>query len=50
MDSLRDKAKDALKDDFDEVEFNDALLSSGSVNFEIIEKNIDSYIQEKTEA
>lgn len=50
VDSLRDKAKDALKDDFDEVEFNDALLSSGSVNFEIIEKNIDSYIQEKAEA
>lgn len=42
---LREKAMDALGDRFDEVDFNQALLQAGSVNFDIVEQNIEAYIQ-----
>lgn len=43
---LRKEAKDKLEKDFDDVRFNDALLQSGSVNFDIVKRNIDTYIKE----
>lgn len=43
---LREQAKKALKDSFDDVEFNNALLESGSVNFDLIEQNINTYIKD----
>ena len=44
---LKEKAQDALQEDFDVKEFHEALLQSGSVPFDQVEKNIDSYIQKK---
>ncbi|EOS60001.1 hypothetical protein C815_01854 [Firmicutes bacterium M10-2] len=44
--NLREEAKEALKDSFDDVEFNNALLQSGSVNFDLIQQNIDKYIKD----
>lgn len=43
---LRKEAKDKLEKDFDDVKFNDALLQSGSVNFDIVKRNIDTYMKE----
>ena len=47
INQLRQDAKEQLKDRFDEVDFNNALLSAGSVNFDLIKQNIDQYIQEQ---
>lgn len=44
--NLREEAKEALKDSFEDVEFNNALLQSGSVNFDLIQQNIDKYIKD----
>jgi uncharacterized protein (DUF885 family) len=46
IDKFETQAKEALGDKFDAVEFNDVLLSAGSVNFNIIQENINSYIEE----
>lgn len=45
---LRTQAKNEMGDSFEDIEFNNALLQSGSVNFEIIEKNIQDYIEKKS--
>lgn len=47
INQLRQDAKEQLKDRFDEVDFNNALLSAGSVNFDLVKQNIDQYIQEQ---
>lgn len=44
---LRGKATSALKDQFDEVEFNEVLLTNGARPFEMVEKDVDAYIVEK---
>lgn len=41
---LQDIAKEALGDTYNAVRFNDALLQAGRVNFEIVEQNIQTYI------
>lgn len=41
---LQDIAKEALGDTYNPVRFNDALLQAGRVNFEIVEQNIQTYI------
>ena len=43
--ALREKAEDALGDNFDVLSFNKALLDAGTVHFEIIEQEIDEYIE-----
>ena len=43
--SLREEAEDALGDNFDALSFNQALLDAGTVHFEIIEQEIDEYIE-----
>lgn len=45
---LRNQAKTEMGDSFDDIEFNNALLESGSVNFEIVKKNIQDYIEKKS--
>lgn len=42
---LRQKAQEELGDKFDNVAFNAALLQSGDVNFDIISRSIDQYIE-----
>ena len=42
--NLKEKAKNELKDDFDIVKFNNALLKYGSLNFDIITNNVNQYI------
>ena len=44
--NLRAKAKEELGSDFDTKEFNAALLKYGSVNFDIVARAIDEYIEE----
>lgn len=41
---LKEKAQDALGDDFDNKKFNEALVKSGAVPFSVVERNVDSYI------
>lgn len=41
---LRAKAEDELQGRFNAVEFNNALLSAGNVEFGIVEENIQAYI------
>ena len=48
LDSLRDKVKKALGDSYDNKEFIDTLLKYGVVNFDIIRKNVNTYIAQKT--
>ena len=43
--SLREEAEDALGDNFDALSFNQELLDAGTVHFEIIEQEIDEYIE-----
>jgi len=45
--NLREKAELKLKDKFDPISFNQALLDAGTVHFNIIEKKIDDYIKNK---
>lgn len=42
---LQDIAKESLGDAYDPLRFNDALLQAGRVNFEIVEQNIQTYIE-----
>lgn len=48
LDSLRDKVKKALGDSYDNIEFIDTLLKYGVINFDIIRKNVNTYIAQKT--
>lgn len=48
LDSLRDKVKKTLGDSYDNKEFIDTLLKYGVVNFDIIRKNVNTYIAQKT--
>mgnify|MGYP001038445456 CR=1 FL=1 len=41
----RAEAQEELKDKFNEVEFNQALLKDGNLRFSIVEENIDEYIE-----
>ena len=47
---LREKAKQALDDDFDIKEFHDVVLKYGSVPLELLEQFVDEYIQTKSES
>lgn len=49
INELKQKAKDALKDQFSEVEFHKALLAHSSSTFDVVERSINQYI-EKTKA
>lgn len=42
--TLREKAEEELKDNFDEIKFHDSLLKYGSLNFDIITNNVNEYI------
>lgn len=42
---LKDKAMDSLGDKFDELGFNTALLEGGNAPFEVVEREIDKYIE-----
>lgn len=44
---LRQKAEEALGEQFDIREFHDAVLTNGSVPLNILEANIDAYIADK---
>ena len=44
IDSLRQKAKKELGDKFSNVDFNNALLESGTAYFETVEANVDAYV------
>ncbi len=44
---LYDYAQEELGKDFSDVEFNEALLEAGQVNFEIVERNVNDYIASK---
>ncbi len=46
MKGLRDKAEKALGDKFDPVEFHRVILTTGPCQFDILEKQIDKYIDE----
>ena len=43
---LRDKAKDALGDDFDIKDFYDHMLSFGSIPLNILEEKVDEFIEQ----
>lgn len=43
--ALKDNAKSELKDQFNELEFNKALLSSGNAPFNVVKDNIDDYVK-----
>lgn len=43
--NLKEKAQAALKDNFNDQEFHQALLESGSVPFSIVEQHVDQYIE-----
>lgn len=44
---LRQKAKDALGDDFDIREFHDVILTNGPLPLNVLEEMVDRYISEK---
>ena len=44
VDKLRARAKDALGPKFDVRDFNDAVLETGSVPLDTLEKHIDAWI------
>ena len=43
---LRERAKTSLGDQFDLKKFHNVVLKNGAVPLEILEKNVDAYIQE----
>ncbi len=44
---LRDRAEQALGDDFDIKEFHNLILESGAMPLEILEQVVDDYIAER---
>lgn len=46
IETLRNKAEEALGDKFSEKEFHEALLKSGDTIFDVVERNINQYIEE----
>ena len=44
---LREKAKKALGDKFDIREYHDVVLTKGAVPLEILEQNVNQYIERK---
>lgn len=46
---LYDKAKEALGDRFDSVEYHEALLSCGPAPFDLLEERVDEYIRSTQE-
>lgn len=44
LNDLQTIAKEALGGEYDDVDFNTALLQAGNVNFDIIEENVQDYI------
>ena len=44
---LRENAETALGERFDVKEFNQAILESGTVPFEVVERHVDAYIEAK---
>lgn len=45
--NLETKAKEALNNKFNDKDFHEALLKSGSASFEIVARNVDEYIQKE---
>lgn len=46
IENLKEKAQEALGDQFENKGFNEALLKSGLVSFSVVERNVDAYIEE----
>lgn len=44
---LKENAQNQLNDEFNDKEFHEAILKSGSAPFSIVEKNVQSYIDSK---
>jgi uncharacterized protein (DUF885 family) len=47
FESLQEKASSELGSDFDLTEFHDVVLSTGPCQFDILEQEVDNYIQSK---
>ncbi|HIR52394.1 MAG TPA: DUF885 domain-containing protein [Candidatus Onthovicinus excrementipullorum] len=43
--ALKEKAQDALGDQFQEKAFNEVILKSGTVPFSVVERNVEAYIK-----
>lgn len=46
INEMKDEAEEELGDKFNDVDFNNALLSVGNLKFSIIEENVSDYIRE----
>ena len=46
---FRERAKQALGDDFDEEEFHEVLLTYGPRPFELVEEDLEAYVESKDE-
>ena len=44
---LREEAREALGDEFDIAEFHDAVLANGSVPLDVLEEQVDNYVESK---
>ena len=47
---LRERAQQELGDKFDQREFHDAVLKNGALPLEILEEQINLYVQKKRQA
>lgn len=45
IETLKEKAQEALGDKFEDKAFHEALLKSGNAPFKVVERNIDAYIK-----
>lgn len=45
--NLKEKAQETLEDKFNEKEFNEAILESGTAPFNVVERHVDAYIERK---